>query len=169
MNITSSWPDIVLHFTACFRSNYHVSIATVDADNCPVVTPVGSLFLNDDQTGYYFEKYLTSIPRHAAASRNICVLGVNSSAWFWLKSLYRGEFQGYPAIRLFGTLGNKRQATPEEVARLRHRVRRGKGLKGHAYLWSRMGEVREVTFTRAESVNLGAMTAKLNASSRAGG
>ena len=45
MDIKTNWEKIRLHFNKSFRSNFHVSIASVDSENNPTVTPIGSLFL----------------------------------------------------------------------------------------------------------------------------
>ena len=158
MDIHADWNAIRTHFTRCFRSNYFVAIASVDEENCPTVTPIGSLFLGHHQTGFYFEKYASRLPLHAKHNSKICVLAVNSNIWFWLKSLFQGRFGSSPAIRLFGELGERREATETEMERLRARVRTTRGLKGNHYLWDEMQYVREVSFTRAEKMNLGEMT-----------
>ncbi|MCB0495270.1 MAG: pyridoxamine 5'-phosphate oxidase family protein [Cyclobacteriaceae bacterium] len=162
MDVKDNWVDIRKHFNKAFRSNFYVSIASVDEDNKPTVTPIGSLFLNRDQTGYYFEKYPQSLPRHAEANPNICALAVNSSVFFWLKSLFRGKFKSSPAIKLYGVLENRRPATPEEIIRLQKRMRATRGMKGNTYLWGDMQCVRDIRFDRAESVKLGEMTSGLS-------
>ena len=97
----------------------------------------------------------------AENNRNICVLAVNSNIWFWLKSLFIGEFKNYPAIKLYGQLGDKRKATDIEIKRLNSRMKSTKGFKGNSYLWGKMEYVRDISFTRAEKINLGDMTEKL--------
>ena len=161
MDINSNWKVIKRHFNKSFRTNYHVSIATVDKDNNPTVTPIGSLFLNNNKTGFYFEKYPAKLPDNAQNNPNVCVLAVNSNIWFWLKSLFIGEFKNYPAIKLFGQLGDKRKATDIEVRRLNSRMKITKGFKGNLYLWGKMEYVRDISFTKAEKINLGEMTKKL--------
>jgi hypothetical protein len=161
MNIKEDWNKIRQHFNKSFRSNFHVSVASVDAENNPTVTPIGSLFLNKNMTGFYFEKYPSKLPLHVTTNRNICILAVNSNTWFWLKSLFKGKFNSYPGIKLYGELGQKRKATEIEIARLNRRMRTTKGLKGNSYLWGDMEFVREVIFTKAEKINLGDMTNEL--------
>ncbi|RLD22318.1 MAG: pyridoxamine 5'-phosphate oxidase family protein, partial [Bacteroidetes bacterium] len=78
MDIKSNWDKIRMHFNKSFSSNFHVSIASIGTDDTPTVTPIGSLFLNFDQTGYYFEKYPTKLPTYARINKKICVLAVNS-------------------------------------------------------------------------------------------
>lgn len=157
----ADWSKIRRHFTKSVLSNLHVSIATVDANNLPVNTPIGSLFLNKDQTGFYFEKFPSKLPLNAIDNKNICVLAVNSSLWFWIKSLSRLKFNNFPAIRLYGQLGAKRKATATELARFKRRTKPFKYFKGYNYLWGDMEDVREITFTRAEKINLGKMTKSL--------
>jgi len=161
MELKDDWKEIRHHFNKSFRSNFYVSIASVDANHTPTITPIGSLFLNNDQTGFYFEKYPTKLPEHADKNRKICALGVNSNTWFWLKSLFTGKFNTYPAIRLYGELGERRNATDIERERLNRRMKATKGMKGHAYLWGDMVAVRDITFTKAEKINLGKMTSEL--------
>ncbi len=161
MDINTNWKEIRMHFSKSFKSSLHVSIASVNAENNPTVTPIGSLFLNDDQTGFYFEKYPTKLPVNVSSNPNVCVLGVNSSKWFWVKSLFKEKFSSAPAMKLYGTLGEKRKATEDENRALVRRMRSTNTLKGHTYLWGKMDSVREITFTRVEKINLGKMMAKL--------
>ena len=161
MDIQKNWIEIRKHFNKCFRTNFHVSLASVDKDGNPTVTPIGSLFLNNNQTGFYFEKFPTKLPENSKDHKNICVLAVNSSTFFWLTSLFKGKFNSYPAIKLYGQLGDKRKATDIEIKRLNARMRTTKLLKGNNYLWGNMEFVREVTFTKAEKINLGKMTVNL--------
>jgi hypothetical protein len=161
MEIVDNWERIRSHFSKSFGSSLHVSIASVDEDHQPTATPIGSLFLNTDQTGFYFEKYPTKLPGLSPANRKVCVLAVNSSRLFWLKSLLNAKFPGCPAIKLYGELGKRRKATEVELRALERRMRTTKMLKGHQYLWNNMEMVREITFTKAEKINLGEMTAHL--------
>jgi len=161
MDIQENWIAIRKHFNKCFRTNFHVSVASVDKEGNPTVTPIGSLFLNSNQTGFYFEKFPTRLPENSKDHKNICVLAVNSNTFFWLTSLFKGKFNGYPAIKLYGQLGDKRKATDIEIKRLNARMRTTKLLKGNNYLWGSMEFVREITFTKAEKINLGKMTENL--------
>lgn len=158
MDIKENWQLIKNHFNMSFKTSLCVSIASVDQDHMPTVTPIGTLFLNSDQTAFYFEKFPKKIPENAKTNKNICVLGVNSSKWFWIKALYKLQFSAYPAIRLYGELGEKRKATAIEISRLNRRMRRTKGLKGNSYLWGDMQFVREIHFTKAEGVRIGKMS-----------
>jgi hypothetical protein len=89
------------------------------------------------------------------------VLGVNSNRLFWVRSLFKVKFKEYPAVKLYGTFGEQRKATEKEINRLARRMRLTKRLKGHKYLWDTIGTVREITFSKAEKINLGRMTEQL--------
>ena len=161
MDIVADWKEIRKHFNKSFSNNFHFSIASVDADNRPTVTPIGSLFLNKDQSGFYFEKYPSKLPLHSETNKHICVLAVKSGTCFWLKALFRNRFYTHPAIKLYGTMGEKRKATSLEIKRLNRRMKVTRYLKGNAYLWGSMEYVRDITFTSAEKINLGEMTGHL--------
>jgi hypothetical protein len=161
MDLITDWNSIRVHFSKSFRSNFYVSIASVDTNNNPTVTPIGSLFLNDNQAGFYFEKFPSKLPLHSINNNSICVLGVNSNRLYWIKSLFKGKFQTTPAIKLYGELGDKRMATPKEIERLNRRMKFTNSLKGNTYLWKKMNHVREVKFKSAEKINLGKMTNNL--------
>ena len=161
INIKENWSKIRTHFKTSFAANMHVSIASVNKEHQPTITPIGSFFLNENQTGFYFEKFTTKLNTNANTNKNICVLAVNSNKWFWLKSLFRMKFEVYPAIKLYGVLGDKRPPTEKEYRAFQRRVRKTKRLKGSQYLWEDMKMVREIKFTKAEKINLGKMTKTL--------
>jgi len=162
MDLISDWSKIRKHFNKSFSSNFHISVASVDLENNPTVTPIGSLFLNDNQSGFYFEKFPSKLPKHAISNPNICLLGVNSSRIFWIKALFWKKFPNYPAIKLYGQLGKRRKATDKEIKRLNRRMSITNGLKGNTYLWKNMDYVREIYFSKAEKINLGEMTKHLS-------
>lgn len=161
MDIKTNWQKIRTHFNKSFSSNFYVSIASVDSENNPTVTPIGSLFLNDNQTGFYFEKFPSKLPKHSTHNPKICVLGVYSGRFFWIKALFRGKFTNFPAIKLYGKLGERRKANEIEITRLNRRMKLTNGLKGNTYLWKKMEFVREIKFSKAEKINLGKMTEEL--------
>ncbi|MDH5415151.1 MAG: hypothetical protein OEW87_13525 [Flavobacteriaceae bacterium] len=158
MDLVKNWPDIRKHFSKSFGSSLHCAIASVDQHNKPTLTPIGSLFLNKDQTGFYFEKFPKKLPKNIKTNTHISVLGVNSSKWFWLRSLFKGKFKSFPALKLYGTVGDRRKANPAELRALKRRMKFTSGLKGHKYLWNDMDNVRELTFTSVEKINIGKMT-----------
>jgi len=86
---------------------------------------------------------------------------VNSGRLFWIKALFKGSFSNYPAIKLYGTSGEKRKATEKEISRLNKRMKLTNGFKGNTYLWKNMEFVREIKFTKAEKINPGMMAKQL--------
>lgn len=163
MNIDKHWSLIRRHFKRSVYTNLHVSIASVDENNNPTVTPIGSLFLNKDKTGIYFEKYPSKLPLHAKQNKRICVLSVNSGLLFWFTSLFKLKFKYHPAIKLYGELGIKRKASEEELQKLHKQLSPFRFFKkGYNELWGDMSFVREVTFSKAEMINFGKMTDHLH-------
>jgi len=86
------------------------------------------------------------------------VLAVNSSRWFWFKSLVIGRFSSPSAVRLHGTVGEIREATEKEIKLWHNKVKPVSFSKGHAMMWTNMKMVREIEFTRIEPVHMGEMT-----------
>ena len=161
MEINKDWAIIKKHVKDSFKSNLHVSIAAVNDKNEPVVTPIGTLFLNDDLTGFYFEKFTSGLSKYCNQNNKVCVLAVNSNKIFWIKSLFKGQFTKHPALKIHGELAEKRKATQKEKHALTRRMRNTKSLKGHQYLWSDMDSVRMINFTKVETMKLGKMTATI--------
>lgn len=159
MDLILNWKGIQDHFNRSFKSSLHVSIASVKTNGEPSTTPIGSFFLTDNQKAFYFEKFTTSLSQNE--NSKVCILGVNSSKSYWLKSLIRIKFDTHPAIKLYGTLGEKRKATDSEIALLEERMKNTRFAKGNHYLWGDMKEVREVHIERAEKINIGKMTEQL--------
>lgn len=152
------WQKIRAHFRRSFASNLHVSIATVDAGGQPNVTPIGSFFLNrDDFSGFYFEIFTRHIPENAQTNRRVCVMAVNSRRWFWIKSLLYGKFSEPPMIKIYGELGERRPARPDEIQRANRRLGWMKTLPGGKKLFGNLGFVREIRFDQFEVVKLGGM------------
>lgn len=158
MQQIENWEEVKTSFKNSFRSSFHFSIATVAENGEPHVTPIGSLILGQPGCGFYFERFPKGLPRNLTNSRQVCVLAVNSSRWFWLKSLVRGRFTSPPAIRLHGIAGELRDATDTEILLWQKRVKRMRFSKGHALMWRGMTRVRDIKFTKVEPVRLGRMT-----------
>lgn len=159
--IEKEWNRIRDHFRRSRKANSHFVLSIVDDQGFPRTMPIGSLMLNRDQTGYFFEKFTSSFSRFGAPGQQICVLAVNSNRWFWLRSIFQGRFSRPPAIRLYGRLGELREGTPAERDRFQRLVKPVRGTKGHRLMWEDMSRVRELTFERAEGANLGKMTEAL--------
>ncbi len=158
MDLIADWKEIKILFKESFSSSFHYAIATVGENGAPHVTPIGSLILSKPGQGFYFEKFPKRLPRNLKINQQVCVLAVNSSRWFWLKSLVRGKFTHPPAIRLHGKTGELREATDKEIALWQNRVKLTRFSKGHTLIWRDMSKVRDIKFTRVEPVHIGEMT-----------
>jgi len=152
------WKLIRPVFDNTFKSCRHISMATVNADGSPRITPIGSLILRDDPTGYFFDEYCTKTRENIARNPKVCFLAVNANHPFWVKSLIRGKFSEPPAVRLMGTISALREATPAEIAAFHKRVAFALPTKGYELMWSRMHLVCDVEFDSFEPVNCGKMT-----------
>jgi len=53
VNIKEGWAKIKRVLEVGQASTIYCSIATVNPDGTPYITPVGTVFLRDDQTGYF--------------------------------------------------------------------------------------------------------------------
>lgn len=158
MDINTDWPEIKRLFRESFSSSFHYAISTVTSNGEPHVTPIGSLILGAPGHGIYFEEFPSRLPSNLERNPKLCVLAVNSSRWYWLKSLLRGRFGQMPAVRLHGKAGKTREATDKEIALWQKRVRAVRFTKGHSLMWRSMRTVREIEFTRIEPVRIGRMT-----------
>jgi len=156
---TPCWPALRRAFAASFSSSFHFAIASVGADGWPHVTPIGSLMLGDAPRAVYFEEFPVALPDNTRRDPRVCILGVNSSPLFWLRSLARGRFATPPAFRLRArVLGEPREVTPEELRRWERRVRLLRRLRGYGLLWGRMRRVRDLEIEAVLPVELGQMT-----------
>ncbi|AYF73717.1 pyridoxamine 5'-phosphate oxidase family protein [Nocardia yunnanensis] len=125
----------------------HCALASVDADGGPHVTPIGTVFLRDDATGFYFDEYTEALARNLDADPRVCLMAVDTRPTLWGRMLLTGRFPTAPGVRLYGTVGATRPATAEELRRVRERVRIPVRLKGGRMLWSNFGHVRDISFT----------------------
>lgn len=146
MDIGKNWPEILKVLSHAKKSNRYFSIATVDPDGNPHMTPIGHVFFRNDLTGYYFDVYSKAMPINLKHNHRVCLMGVNSSTVFWIKSLFKGEFSSAPAVRLFGVISEARDATSEEIETLKDSIRLTQKLKGHKLLWGDLARVRDITF-----------------------
>lgn len=158
MELERNWDMIRSIFEESLKTSHHYAIATVDKDGGPHITPIGSLMLHDDCRGVYCEEFPKNMPRNLKHNQRVCVMALNNGLLFWLKSLFTGRFKKPVGVRLMGSAGERREATPEEGARWRKRVRIFRGLKGHDLLWKNLKYVREIHFDSFEPIRLGKMT-----------
>ncbi len=145
--LAEHWPEIQALFARAQASSLHCSLASVSADGVPNVAPIGTVFLRDNSSGFYFDQYTNALAENIQANGRVCVMAVNSSKFYWLRSLLSGRFVSPPGVRLYGTAGPLREATSEELALVRARVSSTRWLKGNRLLWSNFTHVRDLGFS----------------------
>lgn len=158
------WARIIGHFgnashitASPGRSVPYCAMGTVNEDGSPRVTPISSLVLGEDRNGFYFEEFSINMSRNLERDPRVCVLVVVNKNSFWKKTLLLGRMSGPPAVRLFGTVGPKREANDQEIRAYRHPIRAFKFFKGYKHLWGVMAHGREIRFHAFEPVNCGPM------------
>ena len=157
----NKWNLIRPIFDNAFKSCMHFAMATVNENGSPHITPIGSLILREDPTGYFFDEYCTRTRENIARNPRVCFLAVNADRSFWVKSLIKGKFYASPAVRLMGTVGELREATPEEIAAWQSRVAFARPTRGYQIMWGRMHSVRNIQFDSFEPMSTGKMTSGL--------
>lgn len=154
MNLEQDWNEI----RRIFARSFYTSIATVDAEGLPHVTPIGSLLLHPESgRGFWFERFTTTMPRHLERDAHLCALAVDTRLRVWGRALLAGRFEAAPGVRLAGIAGARRQATQREMELFQRRVKLVRWTRGYKILWSRFGSGREVTFDRVLPIRLGRM------------
>ena len=167
MDIKQHWGMIQDFVQTAMKSSRHLSFATVTEDGYPHVTPIGSLILRDNCTGFYFEEYTKQMPANFKHNQRISILAVNSAFLFWLKSIYSGAFQTHPGIRLHGKVGVRRPATEDEIAAWHDRVKGARKTKGYELIWKNLKHARDIEFDSFEPITAGKMTTHLKISGEA--
>ena len=154
MDLHNDWPEI----RRIFARAYFSSIATVDPEGRPHVTPIGSLMLLDEPgQGFYFERFTATLPRHLERDSQLCAMAVDMRLSMWIKALVRGSFPTAPALRLAGTATRRRPATEREAELFQRRVKPTRWTRGYKLLWDGMAEGREIRFDRVLPVRIGRM------------
>lgn len=143
------------------KTSHYLSFATVSGGGVPHVTPIGSLILRNDCTGYYFEEFTKQMPANLESNQQISILAVNSGTWYWLKSIRSGRFSTLPGVRLHGRVGDRRPATQPEIDAWRQRIKKARKTKGYKLLWENLSHVRDIEFDSFEPITAGIMTRHL--------
>lgn len=155
MEITAAdWEIIRRIFREGFASSFHFDVASVGEDGAPHVTPIGSIMLDQVGRGLFFDRYAGGLAHRLLRDQRICVLALNSSRWELLKTLWLGAARKPFGVKLHGTVGERRDATPEELERFRRRVHGLRFLRGHGLLWEKLRTVRELRFHAFEPIRI---------------
>ncbi len=148
MDIGNNWEYIKEVVERGQRSTIYCSIASINSDGTPNITPIGTVFLRNDKTGYFFDHYTTSLAENLDGDPRLCLSAVDAGKLFWLRSFLKGRFISPPGVRLYGEASPLREATPEEIKLIEARVRPTKWLKGSRLLWTNFTHVRDIEFTQ---------------------
>ncbi|MCH4244851.1 pyridoxamine 5'-phosphate oxidase family protein [Acinetobacter gerneri] len=138
-----NWNAIKNVFAQAQKANMHANIASVSKEGIPNITPIGTVFLNDNGTGILFDSFSQQLAENLKQNHNVCISAVNSSKVFWLSSFIKGQFNSYPGVRLYATLGDLRPATDEEKLKVETRIQSLKWTRGSKLIWSDFNHVRE--------------------------
>lgn len=158
MDIHSNWGKIRGVFEQGFKSCFHFAVATTGQDGTAHISPIGSLILRDDCTGYYCEEFSSQLPQDLQYDHRVCVMAVNADKIFWGRALLEGRFSSAPGVRLYGLAGERREGTGEEIGEWQKRVGYARPLKGYKILWEKMHTVRDIKFDSFDPVSMGEMT-----------
>jgi hypothetical protein len=138
------------------KNAFYCSISTITSDGNPHISPIGSVYLENEHGGYFIELFTKSMADKSGAKA--CIMAVNTSPLFWIKSLIKGKFISPPAIRLLVTLGDQRKITNIEMERFQKKVKMFKWTKGHKLMWSKASYVRPFKVEKVIPVSIGKMT-----------
>ncbi len=159
LKIENNWEIVKKDFVACQKSSMGlVQIASVDSEGIPNMTPIGSMFLNDDKTAFFCNRFPENLNRNLKTNDKICVIAMKSSKWFWMKSLFKGRFATCPGIKLFGRVRAKRKIKKDERAQWQRVVKPFRFLKGYHLLWKDMSHASDIVFEDYEYLKAGKMT-----------
>lgn len=160
--LSTDWPWIVRHFEKSLKTGRFYTFASTNPDGTAHMTPIASLVLNDDCSGFYSEVFPGCMVANFKTDQRVCVMAVCMGFGYWFKGLRTGRFDQWPGLRLYGTVARQtRKAAPGEVERWLRRVKRYRWLKGYNLLWKDVQSVRDIVFDRYEPVRLGPMTRHL--------
>lgn len=76
------WQRITQVIASAQRASMHCSIATVDPTGQPNITPIGTVFLLENQTGFFFDTYSESFKQNIPHNDKACLQAVNSDRMF---------------------------------------------------------------------------------------
>ncbi|MGM7722909.1 pyridoxamine 5'-phosphate oxidase family protein [Metabacillus sp. Hm71] len=151
----NTWRDLA-------SQSFAFSFATVNPDGTPHVTPIGSLILSKNEpTGLYFQIFTSQMTQNLEHNNRVCILAVNNSKWFLIRSFLFRKFNTPPGVRLSGAVGEKRIATEDEIQSLKRNL----GLLGR-FLKAGPGGlnikyVRDIHFDSVKPVLVGKLTSGL--------
>jgi len=154
----NKWKEIVGYYEELKQTSM---IGSVNSTGQPNITPIGTLLLRDDCSGFYFDLFTKELSDNLDQNNNVCILLVQTGKLFWFKSLLADKCKTPSGIKLIGSAGSKRKASEEEIELLRNKIKYLKALKGYNTIFGDLSYVRDINFTDYFIINTGKMTCKL--------
>jgi len=159
MKITEDkWGEIIKYYGNWKQTSI---IGSVNNSGQPNLTPIGSLLLKEDFSGYYFDLFTRELSDNLDQNNQVCVLFVETGKLFWFKSFYTNKNSKPAGIKLIGYAGDRRRASDQELERLRSKTKPMQKLKGYKTIFGDPSYVRDINFTDYFIINTGKMTYKL--------
>lgn len=156
MRITEDkWKEIIRYYGGWKQTSM---IASVDKMGQPNVTPIGSLLLKEDCSGFYFDLLTKGLSDNLDENDKVCVLYVETGTLYWFKSLCTNQNSKPAGIKLIGTAGNRRRASAQEIELLQNHTKLIKRLPGYNTIFGNLSYVRDIKFTDYFMINTGKMT-----------
>lgn len=157
--ITDNWDAVKKDFLNCQKTSMGtVQIASVDPEGVPNMTPIGSLFLGKNGHAFFCNRFPKNLNRNLETNDHVCVIAMNASKKFWMKSLFKGRFEGCPGIKLFGRVSPRRHISEQEKNKWERLVKPYRLLKGYNLLWKDMTHASDIQFEAFEYLKAGKMT-----------
>ena len=167
MEITDEqWATVRQIVPRTILSSLHCSVASVNPDGSPHVTPIGSFLPTEKGRGVYFDAFNSQLAANVERDPRVTILAVHSGWIMWGRSFLKGRFVSPPGIRLIGNVGAQRRSTQQEVQRFHRLVGRLLHTKGGQRMWASLPLVRDVTIERVLPVWMGEMTPGVEAPHR---
>lgn len=167
MDITDEdWAMVRRLVPRTIRSSLHCSIASLNPDGTPHVTPIGSFLPTEKGRGVYFDAFNVQLSANVDRDPRVTILAVNSGPLLWARAFLQGRFVSPPGVRLVGTVGAQRTSTSREVQRFHGLVGPLLRTRGGAVMWRSLPLVRDVAIERVTPLWLGSMTPEVEVPSR---
>ncbi|MFC0674542.1 pyridoxamine 5'-phosphate oxidase family protein [Brachybacterium hainanense] len=167
MEITDEeWTMVRRMVRRTIRSSLHCSIASLNPDGSPHVTPIGSFLPTEKGRGVYFDAFNAQLAANVDRDARVTIQAVDSGPLMWARSFLKGRFVSPPGLRLVGTVGAQRRSSEQEVERFHRLVGPLLRTRGGALLWRSLPLARDVAVDRVVPIWMGAMTPGVEAPRR---
>lgn len=98
MNIKDDWKQVKSVLEQGQASSIYCSVATVNPDGTPHITPVGTVFLRDDQSGYFFDHYAEALGKNIDQNPDVCMMKGARLLWTDFTHVRDIDFTHYKPI-----------------------------------------------------------------------